>query len=466
MAFGVTATGFTIKRLDDIQGEMVGDLLKYGGAGTITTEENPIVQFFAIVSKQLAEVWEGGEQNYNDGNPNTATGIGLDRTLALTGHTRQPATKTSVPSLYAYGTLGATIQAGFKCSTAQSGNLFVSSADVTLTTQADLTAESLTSAGLTATITLTGHPYVNDDYVFIRGANETAYNILAKVQNVAANTFDYILKESTTSPATGTITIKKATNIPVEAQFTGPIQCLAGSLTVIETAGPDYIENYEDGVIGSNVETNAAFLARQKATLSLVGGGTHEAIKSRLLNVTGVQSVKVYSNNTGKTLPDGTIPYSVHAFVTGGADQDIINELVLYATSAGVALMGNVTGTATTSEGQVLDGAFSRLQAVAIYIDVIVIRETDPNEGPVRDAVDIEADILANILAYGNSLGEGQDVKTNSLLINTVASVSGLSSITSVFADKTASPTSTANVVILSTEIADIDSSRINITVN
>jgi hypothetical protein len=67
--------------------------------------------------------------------------------------------------------------------------------------QAALT--SITRSGSTATATLNDHGFQNGDTVVILGATETEYNGSFVISNVTANTFDYTVSGSPSTPATG-----------------------------------------------------------------------------------------------------------------------------------------------------------------------------------------------------------------------------------------------------------------------
>lgn len=73
-----------------------------------------------------------------------------------------------------------------------------------------LTLTSITRSGTTATATYTSHGYRDGATIRIAGANETEYNGDFVITNITANTFDYTVSGSPSTPATGTITAKVA----------------------------------------------------------------------------------------------------------------------------------------------------------------------------------------------------------------------------------------------------------------
>lgn len=76
--------------------------------------------------------------------------------------------------------------------------------------QADKNVVSISRSGTTATATVTAHGYSNGDEVIVTGASQTEYNGSFVISNVATDTFDYTVSGSPATPATGTITCRKA----------------------------------------------------------------------------------------------------------------------------------------------------------------------------------------------------------------------------------------------------------------
>ena len=69
-----------------------------------------------------------------------------------------------------------------------------------------LDSVTITSVGTTASVAHTSHGLSDGDFVTIRGANEDAYTGCYAISGATTNAYDYAMLESTTSPATGTIT--------------------------------------------------------------------------------------------------------------------------------------------------------------------------------------------------------------------------------------------------------------------
>jgi hypothetical protein len=88
------------------------------------------------------------------------------------------------------------------------------------------TGASITRVGTTATVALTGHPFVNSDVVEITGATQTEYNGSFTIGGVVAGvSFTYTVPGTPATPATGDIRVGKDVNTSII--FTVPRECVA-----------------------------------------------------------------------------------------------------------------------------------------------------------------------------------------------------------------------------------------------
>lgn len=466
----VTATGYQKDRIADIRSDLQADLVAKYGSGFVLDESNAAIVFEGIMSERFALLEEALETLSFMPFPNSAVGIYLDQAVSITGFARQPATNSDAIAL-AVGTPSTTITKDSTVSVDIAGDFFNVDADYLLGPIGTLSigVGDLTSTGTTATVAFVAHGFSDGDYFFVSGADQPEYNSVDGepyiVTNASANSFDFIFAGSATSPATGTIEVKEGTLIGLVAQETGPVQALAGSITVIETpiAGWDEVWNF-DATLGQNIETDAELRTRREENLGQLAGGTIESIKGKLLNVSGVTSAVVFENDTGVILPSGQVPYSIQCFVTGGADQDIIDTIGLDGKSGGIATYGTESGVAIDSEGNLHAIYFSRLTSVTIYIDTTIVKNTVAEDGPVFDDINGPTDIKTAIAAYGDTLEPGADVWENQIRA-AIGSVAGVKSVTALLIDIIFPPVATGNVAIASTEVANIDTSNIDVTV-
>lgn len=116
--YGVTETGFSLKRLSDILSDIKSSLagVKDPETGESLTpdlwdENDPMVQIINSFSASLAEAWENLQLTYNQGDPLKATGAGLSGLVQLNALERRPGTASQV-TLELAGIPGTTIAAG------------------------------------------------------------------------------------------------------------------------------------------------------------------------------------------------------------------------------------------------------------------------------------------------------------------------------------------------------------------
>jgi uncharacterized phage protein gp47/JayE len=147
MAFGVTDSGFVIKRLVDILPEIKAAIwaATEWGSGANLEPDSPIGQLVGIFAEREALIWELAEAIYNAAYPQNAEGTALDNVCDIIGITRTPATYSTV-ELTLGGTPGTVITAGAVVSVEGSGERFLLDAPVTIsgsgTVQGQFTAEN------------------------------------------------------------------------------------------------------------------------------------------------------------------------------------------------------------------------------------------------------------------------------------------------------------------------------------
>ena len=468
MAFGLDTTGFTKKRLSDVITSLNAAYKSaYGESFIVSTDSAPGKQI-GIHADEISLLWEGLQAVWDGLDVDSATGVAQDRLYALVGLTRlrsQPSTVTE----YLAGIPGTLIPVGSVISVEQTGSLFETIASVNLGAIGSVSVTSITRSGTTATVTTSAaHGFITDDIVFIKGADQTDYNILTSITVTAPTTFTYEVENSPASPATGTIVSLQATAVECESVTEDAISASAGTLTVIETtiSGWDYAENLNDADLGRVDETGAEFRTRYKESLDILGAATFEAIRAALANVTDVTAVTLLENDTGDTDGNGLPPHSISALMTGGADNDIAQAL-FDEKAAGIQTYGSESGTITDSQGSTRTFYFNRLTSVQIDIIVTAVKNTDEAEGPVFDVINgSEAQGVQNIkdalALYGSTLSGGNDVR-NSYMVAYVGTVQGMESF-SVTARRDADAYASIDIVISSAEVANIDTT--NITVN
>lgn len=235
----------------------------------------------------------------------------------------------------------------------------------------------------------------------------------------------------------------------------GPTKALAGTLTVIPVplAGLTSATNTQDAAIGRFVETDTAFRARRATAAAVVAASTAPALVAALLAVEGVLEVKEIQNRSDSPDLEGRPGHSFECVVRGGADQDIL-EQIFERQPSGIETFGSTTGSVTDLHGDAQPVSFSRPTGIPVYIDVdLTVDGLFPADGidQVRDA----------ILAYGqaeviigmqiSAFKIEQTIETPGIVICDFRLGTG------------PSPATSDPIDIGSVEIAEFDSTRLNV---
>ena len=130
-SFGVTSTGFNPKLISDILSDFETQQKSDFGPEINTGGEAVLGQLNATVAAGIAEAWEVLQAVYRSLYPDSATGEALDNVAAITGVTREPATKSTV-TLTCSGTPGTLLLTGRVVSIDLTGERFVSLEDATI----------------------------------------------------------------------------------------------------------------------------------------------------------------------------------------------------------------------------------------------------------------------------------------------------------------------------------------------
>ncbi len=285
----------------------------------------------------------------------------------------------------------------------------------------------------------------------------TAGTLLAvgRVVSVTANGNRFVSTAAATIGGGGTV------DVDFEAEEIGAVVGAADTLT-IETpvAGWTSAANALDAEVGSDLETDAELRLRRQQLLRAQGDATVESILADLLEVTDVNQVFLFSNDSDFTDSRGLPPHSIECIVDGGTDADVAEQIFL-SKGAGIATYGEpgqiVTETVTDSQGFDHTINFTRPDPIEIYIDLEV--EIVAADYPV----DGDDQIKAALVALGDTLVVGEDVISERFQAE-VFSVSGVRDLTDWKIDTIAVPVGTGNIAIDFRELATFDTSRVTVS--
>ena len=493
MTFGLTNTGFTPKRLLDVQTSMNNALQAALGSGINLDPRGPLGQVRDTIANEVASVWEAAELVYLSEYPDTASGQSLDKVAAISGITRLLALASTV-NVDFYGTAGTVVPQGTLAHVngnpaAQFGTLgavTISASPVSAGFQINFSTTPLSGtwtatfgANTTAPIAYNASAatvqaafqalaYPGSGGITVTGNSSSGY--VCTYAGANANLGGQTLPTVSSSLTPVSLVLSsiwtelggyKAT-AATAAVSTGVIPASAQSITAIDTpvVGVTGCTNWAAAVTGSAIETDAALRLRrvlqlQQASTSTVGG----IATSIQNNVTGVSSVAVFENTTDVTNGQGLPPHSIQVVVQGGTDADVANQ-IWNSKPAGIATYGSSSYVITDSSGLPHTIYFTRSTSLPIYLAITLTRNYNPAEGPVYPATG-DAQVLSNLLAYGNTLVGGQWVIYNQL-VSVISQVPGIFGVT-LYMGTAPAPVSSANIVVGGGQVATFSAPNISI---
>jgi len=455
VTYGVTPAGFVVKPLSECLSEIQAAVqATFGQNQQVADPAGPWGQLCGILADRESEIWDMAQEVYASRDPDQATGAGLQALAAITGTFAQEATASTVTCVL-LGTVATVIPAGSSVSAGQNGAAFTSSAAATIAAATAWTGSTSFAVGaVTANTATVAGAAVTNLYVCAAETGPSAAS--GGPTGTGAGIVDGGVTWNWVAPGSACAVAT------FQAADTGPIEALAGTINTIVTpvAGWSAVVNPFDAVPGLDADTDASLRVRRVVELEVAGSATPDAIRARIMAVSGVTACTVFRNMTNAPNALGMPPYSVEALVTGGADADILTA-AWNAVAAGTQTYGTTQGQVTDSEGVVQSVYFSRPTSQPIYVSVLLA--IDNAAWPADGTVEVQTAIIEWAQA---NLSAGNDVVTRALF-PAILSVPGVVDITHCYVGTTASPvpSSEANITIATTEIAEFQSTNITVTV-
>lgn len=239
----------------------------------------------------------------------------------------------------------------------------------------------------------------------------------------------------------------------VVAEEFGPVVATTSDTFTIITpvANLVSVEMDSDADLGRLTETDTELRFRQQDSTQSTGGGTEEAIRDRLLEITNVTYAHVISNDddvpivvAGVSTPQPG--HSLIAVVDGGLDQDIF-DTVLKFKGGGIQSHGDEVGTSVDKLGVTRTVKFQRIVNTAIKVEVTFS----------KDALEYPGDtaLINAAVDFITSLQIEQDVILHKFEANITNNIGGLITLTMRIA-KLADAFGTANLPIGPIERANL----------
>ena len=253
-------------------------------------------------------------------------------------------------------------------------------------------------------------------------------------------------------------------DVAFEAEDAGAIECLAATLTEIAEpqTGWNSVTNGEDGVIGSENETDEELRIRRDDELSAQGATTADAIRSDVLSElsANITHCRVLVNETDTVdangLPAHSFEVIARGIATGTAESDALAAQILDSKPAGIRAYGTTTRTVEDSQGNSYSIGLTWVSEVNVYLEIDLTTNSDyPADG--------DDQVKAALVAIETSYAPGDDVIAQRLKA-AAFTVAGVTDVTALRLGLSASPVGTSNLTIALREIADLDTSRIVVT--
>jgi hypothetical protein len=419
MSFGLSSSGFNKKRLENIFNDLVVEI-KNIWPESRSDPESVIGQIMGVISKPYTDLWELAELVYLSRWASSSVGISLDYVLELNGLSRLGATNTvSVVGLK--GVNNTIIQTGKQIKSSVDDQIYEFLID-TVITNIDVDEIFIT---VDTVIDNTDYQIDIDLYsVFMNSGIGSTPNSIATALVNEINTADpfpataellaggviHIFKK------TAKITVSVSSEMSwysfgeVKSINTGEIYAPSNSLTIIETpvTGWSNVNNFRDDKdyvsVGRITENDTDARVRRKESLKVVGGGSLEALISRIRDeVDDVTTVKGFENRES-IIVDSLKPHSVYLIVEGGSDEDI-GKKIWEVKSGGTSTNGTDYFDVVDSQGFIQRMFWDRPVDVPLYLRItytLYDEEIFPPDG--EDLIKVAAE------TYGNSLEIGEDV--------------------------------------------------------
>ena len=395
--YGLTDSGFSIKRLPIIKEEIEANLRNRINQNIDLRAESLFGQFVGLESELATIFWEVLQDIYLSQYPDYATGNSLDYAVSINGVTRIEATPTSVNAI-CYG-VNNTILAVGREAKARNGDVYRTNTNTTITrlnaVECTISVDSVAIGNYTIqvgalsyTYTATGTDTAQDIIQGLFDAMSTAPltrmlqddTLVIKVTSVVA--FD--VSANLNIDEVGTVVF-------FEAIEKGAKLLPIGELNEIETPvfGWNRVSNLVDGVTGRNRETDEALRIRREQSILITATHTLQAIKSKVRQLDNVADVFGMENNTETTDAFGTPRQFIWIIVEGGEDLEIATT-IYNKVAGGIGTRGNQNITVQDEDGQQYIINFDRPTYVNVNIEIEYVRlENFPNNGEdlIKDAL-------------------------------------------------------------------------------
>lgn len=396
---GITQSGFEIKRFNQIVSDMQDkaksifqDLVSAEDSVDVS-DSSTIGRFIGWISPQLTELWEAAQDTYTIFDPNSSYGVGLDNLVAYGGLVREKAARTTFFA-EVWGDTDTEIAEGKVVKSRLTGQQFESVLptilDATRAAGIAVLPANAIEGQLYTLYLATSKVWVSWEYTATASDTTTTIlenlesHILAKGAGQFTLTFedttgllyiDPIEKLSTLSKsASSSMVIKKSKHlVQFQSLDVGPIEAQLKTVTDIVTPvlGWDSVDNPLPATLGAFGESDEQLRERFRLSKALRAISLTDSLYAALLEVSGVEQVRLYENTQNVADPIGQPPHSFRPVVLGGLDQEVA-EAIWKNRPLGIASTGNTTIPIKDSHSNIQTVSFTRPIEVPIYVKIVI----------------------------------------------------------------------------------------------
>ena len=421
---GVTEIGFEIKTTDevitDIQERAVTD--DYFGEEFPVTPDSYFTVHTGVLGVSISDIWLMSQGLASQFNIKTATGLSLEYLAEYKGlyRIRESA---SVGDLLFYGNTGTNITSFFPVANDE-GSTVLTQESLQLSRNACYSTvfEVGTLSGNTLyTIAING-----EEFSYTSAVSTSAEDILTGVAssiNNASLTATATVEDSKLTlnyfTYTNSMRTTNSENLKlfsvgglVEAVATesGELAFPSNSLTTLigTNINVTSVTNPVVFTLGRAEEDDDELRSRVQEFTQSTGTATKPAIEARLANLEGVSSVLVLQNETMFEDGNGIPPKAYEAYVVGGAESSIAEEIWL-SKPAAIPTHGDILQVVLDNNGDLQPVKFSRPSDLYAWIRV----EYELNVEETFDESNGEDLMAEAVTAKGDSMYRGEDFVVN-----------------------------------------------------
>lgn len=473
---GISDQGFTIKRMTEILSDLRTEAvtlfqdLVVPGDQVDVSDSSALGRLIALVSPSLADLWEAAQADYAAFDPNSATGIALDNLVALGGISRQEQTYSTAQVILS-GDNGTLVSSGLTVGSTVNSSQWTIISPVALSPSqatgisitplvvADSTLYTITYSSISTTNTVsytsgvgaTQASILNGINALISSSHPTLESVVEGNTLKITRVDEFAVVNFSVSANLGIVKVQKLGE--VQSVVVGEVTAEANTLTNILTPqlGWDSVTNPTSASTGRNLETDEELRLRFRETKFERASNILEALYSALINLDGVEEVRIYENDTDVVDAFGVPAHSFMPIIVGGVSSEIA-QTIWENKPMGIRSYGDTVVVIFDTQGFAHNIGFERPDPVQIYISMnLTTDSTFPATGPDT--------IRSALIAYIDSLKIGDDV-VYSRLYTPINLVPG-HQIDSLTIGTSPSPVGTSNIVIDFDQIATLSSANI-----